>query len=161
MALVNKHLDGLDSTCQQNTISQDRIHFFQPLGLYWIQSFLFVDKSTQLYYSVIQWHETPLFSADDTQLHIAISPTHFILSCQVLTNYPNNIQTFMASNKLKLNYNFRQKSFIVIFGVLRPIQQPESPKVAPSSHYLKAKMKYTVGNIYFVLLTTIYIHLRL
>ena len=41
--------------------------------------------------------------ADDTQLYITLSPSNFSQSMTALTDCLNDIQNFMAANKLKLN----------------------------------------------------------
>ena len=43
------------------------------------------------------------FYADDTQLYITLSPSNFSQSMTALTDCLNDIQNFMAANKLKLN----------------------------------------------------------
>ena len=55
--------------------------------------------------SIIQSHSgiNYHFYADDTQLHISLSPANFSQSVQKLKNCLNDIQNFMFTNKLKLN----------------------------------------------------------
>ena len=55
--------------------------------------------------SIIQSHRgiKHHFYADDTQLYITLSPTNFSQSMTALTDCLNDIQNFMAANKLKLN----------------------------------------------------------
>ena len=53
------------------------------------------------------------FYADDTQLHINLSPTIFFSSILKLQNCLNDIQNFMSANKLKLN---SEKTEFVLIG---------------------------------------------
>ena len=55
--------------------------------------------------SIIQSHRgiKHHFYADDTQLYITLSPSNFSQSMTALTDFLNDIQNFMAVNKLKLN----------------------------------------------------------
>ena len=55
--------------------------------------------------SIIQSHRgiKHHFYADDTQLYITLSPSNFSQSMTALTDCLNDIQNFMAANKLKLN----------------------------------------------------------
>ena len=55
--------------------------------------------------SIIQSHRgiKHHFYADDTQLYITLSPSNFSRSMIALTDCLNDIQNFMAANKLKLN----------------------------------------------------------
>ena len=55
--------------------------------------------------SIIQSHRgiKHHFYTDDTQLYITLSPSNFSQSMTALTDCLNDIQNFMAANKLKLN----------------------------------------------------------
>ena len=53
------------------------------------------------------------FYADDTQLYITLSPLNFSQSMTALTDCLNDIQNFMAANKLKLN---PEKTEFILIG---------------------------------------------
>ena len=79
------------------------------------------------------------FYADDTQLYITLSPSNFSQSMTALTDCLNDIQNFMAANKLKLNPD---KTEFILIGSKYSRKQLHSlfptdilgNKVAPASN---------------------------
>ena len=65
--------------------------------------------------SIIQSHRgiKHHFYADDTQLYITLSPSNFSQSMTALMDCLNDIQNFMAANKLKLNPDKTDSSLLV------------------------------------------------
>ena len=65
--------------------------------------------------SIIQSHRgiKHHFYADDTQLYITLSPSNFSQSMTALTDCLNDIQNFMAANKLKLTQTKQNSSLLV------------------------------------------------
>ena len=91
--------------------------------------------------SIIQSHRgiKHHFYADDTQLYITLSPSNFSQSMTALRDCLNDIQNFMAANKLKLNPD---KTEFILIGSKHSRKQLHSlfptdilgNKVAPASN---------------------------
>ena len=88
----------------QNSISQGRLCTVTSHGLILARNGHCISTTNPLS-SIIRSHRgiKHHFYADDTQLYITLSPSNFSQSMTALTDCLNDIQNFMAANKLKLN----------------------------------------------------------